>query len=213
MDDAGLQLVNGGGFVAPMDSYDKATEELLLERGIGHYLSFMDATDARLPFFAKGSTDVNKATVVLPRTQPGPEEATEEGDPDEGMQSFLEEFALSESMGGLSVIRIPTQTILAEPHRGVFDLKSQRGKCGWMRRGGAVVASVRLGHAKARPGGVGASSGGEGQGGSMDQPSNAASRRLASADLDDYRRLKWDAWRSAVVLDGLVPGVLLVPVL
>lgn len=221
MDDAGLQLVNGGGFVAPMDSYDKATEELLLERGIGHYLSFMDATDARLPFFAKGSTDVNKATVVLPRTQPGPEEATEEGDPDEGMQSFLEEFALSESMGGLSVIRIPTQTILAEPHRELFfeHLKSRRGKM-WMASAGEVAQwwrgrakiSVRLEPNAKAPILVVSVQGSEAV---KDKAAvwinlpNAASRlRLASADLDDPTPpvVKWDAWRSAVVLDGLVPG-------
>ena len=221
MDDAGIKFANGGGFVAPMDSYDKVTEELLLERGIGHYLSFMDATDARLPFFAKGTTDVNRATVVLPRTQPGPEDATEEGDPDEGMQNFLSEFALSESMGGLSVIRIPTQTILSEPHRELlFEHLSQRKGKMWMASAGDVAqwwrdrarVSVRLEpNAKAPILVVSV----QGDVPVQDKtiawinvPGMASRLRLEAADLDDPTPpvVRIDAWRNGVVLDGLVPG-------
>ncbi|MDT8990060.1 polysaccharide deacetylase family protein [Curvibacter sp. APW13] len=221
LDDAGIKLTDGGGFVAPMDSYDKVTEELLLERGIGHYLSFMDATDSRLPFFAKGTTDVNKATVVLPRTQPGPEEATEEGDPDEGMQNFLSEFALSESMGGLSVIRIPTQTILSEPHRELLfgHLAQRKGKM-WMTSAGEIAqwwrdrarVAVRLEPNAKAPILVVSVQGGvpvrERTVAWLNLPSMASRLRLEAADLDDPTPpvVKVDAWRSGVVLDGLVPG-------
>lgn len=221
VEDAGIKVGEGAGFVAPMDSYDKITEELLLERGIGHYLSFMDATDARLPFFAKGTVDVNKATVVLPRTQPGPEEATEEGDPDEGMQNFLEEFALSESMGGLSVIRIPTQTILSEPHRDLFfdHLKQRKGKM-WMASAGDVAqwwrgrakVSVRLEANAKAPILVVSVQGSEPVKEKtavwVNLPSATSRLRLESADMDDPTPpiVKLDSWRSGVLLDGLVPG-------
>ncbi len=140
MEEAGIKLGPQAGFVAPMSSYDETTRQLVLQRRFGHYTSFMDSTDARLPFFPKGSTDVNTATVVLPRTQPGPEEATEEGDPDEGMQHFLGQLRLSESMGGLSLIRIPAQTILAQEHLDLlFDhLKARKGKS-WMVSGADVA--------------------------------------------------------------------------
>jgi hypothetical protein len=221
LDDAGIKLNDGGGFVAPMDSYDKVTEELLLERGVGYYLSFMDATDTRLPFFAKGTTDVNKATVVLPRTQPGPEEATEEGDPDEGMQGFLEEFALAESMGSLSVIRIPTQTILSEPHRELlFDhLKQRKGKM-WMATAGEVAQwwrgrakiAVRLDPNAKAPILVVSVQGSEAVKDKasvwINLPNTSSRLRLESADMDDPTPpvVKLDAWRSGVLLDGLAPG-------
>lgn len=220
-DDAGIKLNNGGGFVAPIDSYDKVTEELLLERGIGHYLSFMDATEARLPFFAKGTTDVNRATIVLPRTQPGPEEATEEGDPDEGMQNFLEEFSLSQSMGGLSVIRIPTQTILSQPHQELFfeHLQQRRGKM-WMPSAGDVAQwwrgrakiSVRLEPNVKAPILVVSVQGSEPVRDKasvwVNLPTSTSRLRLESADMDDPTPpvVSLDRWRSGILLEGLDPG-------
>lgn len=221
LEDAGIKLIDGGGFVAPMDSYDKVTESLLLERGIGHYLSFMDATDSRLPFFASGTKDVNTATIVLPRTQPGPEEATEEGDPDEGMQRFLEEFALSESMGGLSVIRVPTQTILAQPHQDLlFEHLKARKDTMWVAPGAEVAqwwrnrakVSVRLEHNAKAPILVVSVHGSEDVKSPLsvwvNLPATGKGLRLESADMDDPLPsvVRLDAWRSAVMLSGLAPG-------
>ena len=220
-EDAGIKVSGGGGFVAPIDSYDAITEELLLERGVGHYLSFMDATEARLPFFAKGTVDVNKATVVLPRTQPGPEEATEEGDPDEGMQNFLEEFTLSQAMGALSVIRIPTQTILSEPHRDLFfdHLAQRKGKmwiatasevAQWWR--GRAKISVRLEPNVKAPILVVSVQGSEPIKDMahlwVNLPTVGSRLRLESADMDDPtpKVVDIDPWRAGVLLDGLVPG-------
>lgn len=221
LDDAGIKVTDGGGFVAPMFSYDAVTEALLLERGIGHYQSFMDATDGRLPFFAKGTRDVNTATVVLPRTQLGPEESTEEGDPDEGMQRFLEEFALSESMGGLSVIRVPTQTILAQPHQDLlFDHLKARKDVMWTAPAADVArwwrnrakVSVRIEPNVKAPILVVSVLGSEDVKAPVsvwvNLPAADKSLRLESADMDDplppVARL--DAWRSVVLLSGLAPG-------
>ena len=133
MKDAGLAFGVDAGFHAPAESYDKNTERLLRDRGFGHYIAFMDATDARLPFLVPedaGETRLQKRTVVLPRTQRGPEDATEEGDPDEGIKSFIGELELAEKMGGLSTIRIPNQSLLTPEQQAVIfqHLKARRGR-------------------------------------------------------------------------------------
>jgi hypothetical protein len=120
------------GFHAPTESFDKTTKELLAQRGFGHYIDTMEASEARLPFIAKdGSGSIQP--VVFPRTQRGPEDATEEGDVDEGIQSFLSEFSLSTKMGGIAVIRMPTQSLLpTEDWTKVFDGIKQNGQGVWM---------------------------------------------------------------------------------
>ncbi len=150
--DAGLSLPTHPGFHAPTESYDKNTEALLRQRGFGHYIAFMDATDARLPFSVRStpglasgaasaltaatvtSTDLAKVdTIVLPRTQRGPEDATEEGDYDDGIKSFFAEISLVEKMAGLSVIRLPNQGLLTLDQMAeiVDELKTRRERT-WM---------------------------------------------------------------------------------
>lgn len=220
-EDAGVQLAAGAGFAAPLDSYDRATEQLLVDRKMGHYIAFMDATDARLPFFPKTGESPQKNTVVLPRTQPGPEEAIEEGDPDVGFQGFLDEFSLSESMGGLSVIRIPSQTLLTEDQRKkMFDhLKARRDKM-WMSTAGGVAQwwrersriSVRLVPNSKAPILV-VTVQGENEltipaAVLINLPQMDGSLRIESPEADNPLPMvgKIDAWRSAIILDGLVPG-------
>jgi hypothetical protein len=99
------------GFHAPTESFDKVTKDLLAQRGFGHYIDTMEASEARLPFLDTNSTGKLKP-VVFPRTQRGPEDATEEGDVDDGIQSFLSEYKLSVQMGGIAVVRMPTQSLL-----------------------------------------------------------------------------------------------------
>ena len=219
--DAGVQLAPGAGFAAPLDSYDSATEQLLIDRKMGHYIAFMDATDARLPFFPKAADGTQSTMVILPRTQPGPEDAIEEGDPEVSFQGFLDELSLSESMGGLSVIRIPSQTLLTEDQRKKMfgHLKSRRDKM-WMSTAGGVAAwwrersriSVRLvPNSKAPilvvtvqgeteltiPAAV-----------LINLPQMDGSLRIESPEADNPLPMvgKIDAWRSAIILDGLVPG-------
>ncbi|MGQ0709782.1 MAG: polysaccharide deacetylase family protein [Rhodoferax sp.] len=221
MEEAGIKLGPQAGFVAPMSASDDTTRQLLLERRFGHYVAFMDATEARLPFFPKGSTDVNSATVVLPRTQPGPEEATEEGDPDEGMQHFLGQLSLSEAMGGLSMIRIPTQTILAQEHQDLlFDhLKANKGRV-WMSTAADVaqwwrerakitsqlefdgerpllVVTVYGSEPVRNPAAVW-----------VNLPRIGARLRLQSLQADNPTPAvaPMDAWRAAVLLQDLDPG-------
>jgi hypothetical protein len=136
MKEAGIKVRENAGFHAPIESYDKNTEALLIERGVDHYIAFMDASDARLPFLVNApsvDSDSAPATVVMPRTQRGPEDATEEGDVEEGLKSFLDELALSEKMAGLSVIRIPTQGLLSTEQLSIVvdELKLRRARV-WM---------------------------------------------------------------------------------
>jgi hypothetical protein len=141
--EAGLAMPKNPGFHAPTESYDKSTEALLSQSGFSHYISFMDATDSRLPFIAPspaGSSATAIATVVLPRTQRGPEDATEEGDVDDGLKSFFAELTLAEKMSGLSVVRLPTQSILPieDWTKVVDDLKARKDRM-WMATGAQIA--------------------------------------------------------------------------
>jgi hypothetical protein len=132
--EAGVVMPPNPGFHAPIESYDKNTETALVQAGFGHYVSFMDATDSRLPFMATPST------VVLPRTQRGPEDATEEGDVDDGLKSFFAELTLAETMGGLSVIRLPTQSILLidDWTKVAGDFRARKERM-WMTTGAQIA--------------------------------------------------------------------------
>jgi hypothetical protein len=140
--EAGLLMPENPGFHAPIESYDKATEGLLTQSGYGHYISFMDATEARLPFIAESSGSLTSplATVVLPRTQRGPEDATEEGDVDDGLKSFFSELTLAQKMGGLSVVRMPTQSILPieDWTKVIEDFKSRKDRM-WIATGTQIA--------------------------------------------------------------------------
>jgi len=59
------------GFRAPTESYDATTESLLYQHGLLHHAADESASEDRLPFFsdAGGKISVDKALVVLPRTQ------------------------------------------------------------------------------------------------------------------------------------------------
>lgn len=221
MQEAGIKLGSQAGFTAPMDSYDDTTLKLLQERRVGYYAAFMDSTDTGMPFFPKGTTDVNTATVVLPRTQRGPEEAIEEGDPDEGVQHFLDQLALSESMGLLSFIRIPSQTILAQEHQDLIlaHLKERRGKA-WMTTASDIAQwwrerakiSTRLEFEGERPMLVVTIYGSEALKNPasvwVNLPRKGAHLRLQSPQSDNPTPpvAPVDDWRDAVLLVDLDPG-------
>ncbi len=130
----GLPIAATAGFRAPMDSYDKTTQKLLLELGFGYHVAFMDVSDSRLPFVATNPVaNSGQSLVVLPRTQQGPEESLEQGDPDDGLKRFFHELDISRQMGGLSVVPVPNQSILTPEQLGEISgyLKDQHGRM-WM---------------------------------------------------------------------------------
>ncbi len=218
---AGISVAIDAGFAAPTDSYDKTTEKLLREGPFGHYIAFMDATDTRLPVIVKPEQAGGKSTVILPRTQIGPEQSIEEDDPDVGLQTYMETLNLSMQMGGFSVVRIPSQTLLsAEQLTSVFDqLKSKRDKT-WMTTSGRVAewwreksrVSARLESHIRGPLLIVTVTGT----GPLKQPATVlvnlpetgGSMKLEPADADEETPavVKVDAWRTAVIIDGLTPG-------
>jgi hypothetical protein len=222
--DAGIPLVADAGFRAPMDSYDKTTEKLVKERPFGHFAAFMDATDARLPFFVPRSADAERAAlplVVLPRTQTGPEEWMEEGDPDEGLQSFLGELDLADKMSGLSFVRVPNQSLMTSDQLGVMfkHLKGSNGHmwmptanqlAQWWRERGSLSARleagadgpvlvVNLADSKrlTRPATVWVN---------LPEPGSVLSLVDNKSGQKSPRIGVVDAWRTSIVLDGLAPG-------
>lgn len=224
MQDSGVSIAADAGFHAPMESYDKTTEKLLQERAFGHYVAFMDATDARLPFFAPieaGAVKPARAMVVLPRTQNGPEDSMEEGDPEIGLKTFLNEFELAEQMGGLSVVRIPNQTLLTkEQSAEIFKhLKARRDRM-WLATAGQVAewwrererVSARLESSAVAPQ-LTVTIRGETllqQAATVwvNLPDSGSSLRLVARGSNGKspKIASVDAWRAAVVLEGLAPG-------
>jgi Polysaccharide deacetylase len=143
INDAGLKMPEDAGFHAPTDSYDINTQKLLSARGFGSFLAFNDFSDARLPFVAAGDTSFggeDKSLVVLPRTQNGPEESMEEGDPSVGLKNFLDELKMTEEMAALSIARIPSQSLLTEDELAkVFKhLKDRRDRM-WLATASQVA--------------------------------------------------------------------------
>lgn len=223
---AGLDIAADAGFHAPMESYDRVTEKLVKDRGFGHFVSFMDATDARLPFFvdadsASGNAANNPRMVVLPRTQKGPEDAMEEGDPEEGMANFLAELDLAKEMGGLSVVRLPNQNLLTnEQLAEIFGYLKPRKDHVWLATAGQVAQwwhQRDLVSARLDPSGVAPQLTVRIRGEStlrqavtvwVNLPESGGALRLvpigSHAKLPKIARV--DGWRSALVLEGFAPG-------
>ena len=221
---AGVEVAEDAGFHAPMESYDKNTEKLLKERTFGHYIAFMDSTDSRLPFFASveaGAAKPAKSVVVLPRTQNGPEDSMDEGDPEVGLKTFLSELELSEKMGGLSVVRVPNQSLLTAAQSGeIFNHLRERKDRMWLATSGQVAdwwrererVTVRLEAGVTAPQLTVTVKAG--------QPLRQAAtvlinlpesggvvRLVARGSYEKVPKVaNVDAWRAAVVLDGLAPG-------
>ena len=221
---AGVQVAEDAGFHAPMESYDKNTEKLLKERAFGHYIAFMDSSDARLPFLAPaeaGPSQPAKRVVVLPRTQNGPEDSMEEGDAEVGLKTFLSELELSEQMGGLSVIRVPNQTLLtaAQSDEIFKHLKARRDRmwlttsgqtADWWRERERVTARLEAG-ATAPQLTVTVKPGLPLRHAAMvliNLPESGGTVRLVARGSNEKlpKVASLDVWRAAVILDGLAPG-------
>jgi hypothetical protein len=222
--DAGIKMPADAGFRPPMESYDKTTEALVRERAFGHFVSFMDATDTRLPFLIQRGSGGGKAEsslVVLPRTQTGPEEWMEEGDPDEGLKFFLEELNLAEQMAGLSFVRVPSQSLMSSEQLEVlFTSLKGRNQRMWLATASQVsqwwlereAVSARLEAGPSGPVLV------VNQGGAkpmtqpaavwVNLPKSGSVLRLTSTGVSKISPKvgSVDAWRASILLEGLAPG-------
>lgn len=221
---AGIEVPEDAGFHAPMELFDKNTEKLLAELSFGHYIAFMDSTDARLPFFSLTQPNISqpsKSLIVLPRTQNGPEDSIEESDAEVGLKNFLNELELSEKMGGLSVVRTPNQSSLTaaqlseilkylKARKDQMWLATSRQVADWWRERERVT--VRL------VAGVGApqltvtvEAGQPLQHATavwINLPQSGGTIRLMEHSPSGKvpKIAVVDSWRAAIMLDGLAPG-------
>jgi hypothetical protein len=141
---AGFRMPRQPGFHAPVEDYDKATVAVLSSRGFGHYVGTGDLVDARIPYLYPVDPSApagTKPLVVLPRTQKGPEDAAEEGDIEDALKAFLTDVKTSESMQGLTVIRMSAQSGIVQPDQMV-ELTEEIKKHGqkmWMATGSEIA--------------------------------------------------------------------------
>lgn len=218
---AGITLPANAGFSAPLDAYDKTTVQLLQQQRVDHFLSFMELTDSRVPSFLGSDDDHRRSTVVLPRTLRGPEEVLEDDDPDQAMANFLQELTLSEQMAALSVIRLPAQSLLTPEQRGEILDHLRKGRDHlWVRTAAQIAqwwrdrdrisvemapdehgillkVTVVATYTPKLPVAVW-----------LNLPRPGARLRLESPDPTNPTPpvVTVDAWRSAVLLQELVPG-------
>ena len=114
---ARIAMPKPAGFAVPLDAYDAVTQSLVVGKKFDTFLTYSDTTDSSLPFVASRTPDGWGETVVLPRSLIGPEEALDEADGDEGIDNFLSALDVSVRSGSLSVVRLPSKTILTPGQR------------------------------------------------------------------------------------------------
>lgn len=114
---ARIAMPNPAGFAVPLDTYDAVTQSLVVGKKFDTFLTYSDTTDSSLPFVASRAQNALGETVVLPRSLIGPEEALDEADGDEGIDNFLSALDVSVRSGSLSVVRLPSKTILTPDQR------------------------------------------------------------------------------------------------
>lgn len=224
MKNSGLVIAADAGFHPPMDSYDKTTEQLINVNGFGHFVSFTDTTDARLPFIAtqQGGNNASATnTVVLPRTLSGPEDAMEAGDAEEGLKAFLSELELSRKMSALSVLRLAQQAFVSkEQWDDIFSyIKSPNGHI-WVATASQVAdwwrererVNFRLESDPAAPllsvtikGNTPLK---QAVALYINLPESRSVMRLVSqaGSQNSVKIVPVDAWRSALILKDLAPG-------
>ena len=224
--DSGVEISADAGFHAPMDSYDKNTTKLLLAGNFGHLLAAEGASEARLPFFASGQQEPgsilgSKALVILPRTQNGPEDSVDNCQPGVGLKPFFNELDLSEKMAGLSVIPLSSKSDLTQAQSAeIFSYLNTRRASVWLATAGQVanwwrerervsvhlesvvtgprlIVSVLAGAALQQAAMV-----------SVNLPQMDGMLRLVARGRYEKtpRVARLDAWRVAVVLDGMAAG-------
>jgi hypothetical protein len=219
--DAGISAAADAGFSPPMESFDKTTKALLRERAFGHFMASMDETEARLPVIDSVDLHVGRPMVVLPRTHRGIEPVLAENYAEQGMGIFLDELEMSEQMAGVSIIKVPPQSFVTpEEWARLFAHLNGRSQRVWLATASQVAESWRQ---RARVD-VRLDSG--------DAPlltvtvrGNSPLKQAVAVWVNlpvSHSRLRLstpvayphspkiavvDAWRAAVLLDGLAPGV------
>lgn len=228
----GLAITPHAGFHPPMDSYDRNTEKLLGERAFGYVLGTMEATEARWPMLLNepragtpvppsGRPNPLNRMLVLPRTQEGPDELVDNCNPEIGLKPFFRELQLSEQMASLSIVPFPGRTELTDAQRmEVFTYIGSRREHKWLTTARQVAqwwhererVSILLTYADdalrlsvtIAPGPA-----------LKHAPAVWVNRPEIGSTLlltaprgapPPPRLVEVDAWRSAVVLDGLAPG-------
>jgi hypothetical protein len=131
------------GFSAPMGSQDNVTQDLLNQSGFTYYVASMSETEGRVPVLIprkQGVISTTRPLVMLPRTQNGPEDLMDDGDPEEGLQQYLAEFESALAMGGLLLVRFPNQTLLTEDQLDtIFGQIKKNSQHLWMASNGSVA--------------------------------------------------------------------------
>lgn len=221
LSDLGIEVGKPPGFRPPMGSSDATTQKLVAERGFGHFVATMGDTDTRLPFVLAKAEGTNNPLIGIPSTQTGPEEWIDDADVEDGLQAFLDELALAQAMGGVSFVRVPNQTLMAPDQLDtIFDyLKEQRARM-WMASGRQVAdwwrervrLSARLdSNIQAPVLTVTVSAGAPLKNAAyvlVNMPDANTSVRLVPVAPNGMsaKLSKIDNWRSAVIIEGLLPG-------
>ena len=224
MRSSGLLIAADAGIHPPMDSYDKTTEQLISHNGFGHFVSFTDITDARLPFISTpqgANISSGSATVVLPRTITDPEVAMEAGDPVDALKAFLDELELARKMASLSVLRLAQQSFITkEQWDAIFGyIKSPNNQI-WVATAGQVAdwwrererVSFRLETDPTAPLLIVTVKGNaplkQAVALYVNLPESKSVMRLVSqAGAENSVKIAAiDAWRSALILKDLAPG-------
>ncbi len=129
---AGIAVPMPASFATPMEAYDDTTQGLLQALKFDNYLAFIEVSESSLPFLVNRADATTEATVVLPRTVVGPEDALDD-DPDTGLDNFLAGLELSARMGAMSVVRIPSQSLLLpEQRQRIWEKMSAMREKVWM---------------------------------------------------------------------------------
>ncbi len=223
---ADLDLPPDVGFHAPMDSYDKNTQNLLKQRTFGYFLASMDVSDAQLPFLVARDISQDPARntkdmVILPRTLNGPEESIDNCTPEIGIRAFINELNLAEKMAGLSVVALPSKNELTDAQVAEIlkDIGSRREKM-WMATSAQVAdwwrererVSIQLEAGENAPVlTVTVASGpalSQAVSAFINLPDSDAMVRLVARGHQEKspQITTVDAWRTAVVLKGWKPG-------
>lgn len=131
------------GFNAPMGSQDQTTQNWLNQSGFSYFVGSMSETESRVPVLIPRKPEAagtSKPMVMLPRTQNGPEDLMNDGNPDEGLQKYLSEFESAFAMGGLMLIRFPNQTLLTDDQLAtVFEQIKKNSSKLWLASNHAIA--------------------------------------------------------------------------
>lgn len=122
------QLAIEMGIHPPMEGYDQTTIEVLAKSNFKYIIGDYSSSESRLPSFIG---DENDDMILLPRTQSGPDDMLTDENPN-GFKDFLAEFRQSERMGGVNVVRIPSDSAMDETQWNDFSkMLHDAGKHMW----------------------------------------------------------------------------------